>query len=314
MTGSDLAGAARLLARRHQGHRRAQPFLPRRFEDPAACEAELTTAWKAEAASGAVALRGGETVGFLLGVPRSSPMWGPNVWVEAAGQAAEDPEVLRDLYGLAAQQWVDDGRTAHYVVIPAHEPGVLRAWCRLGFGEQQAHGVRSAAPSGWFVPPRLVVRRATPADVPALARLDLELPAHQGRSPVFSAGEVPTLEEAAADWEEDLEDEDLVAFVAERDGAVVGSAVGCPATRSGAHAGLARPDGAALLSFAAVAPAARGMGVGRALGEAVVGWAAERGFTCVATDWRTTNLLSSRAWPALGFEETFLRLHRVVGY
>jgi hypothetical protein len=50
------------------------------------------------------------------------------------------------------------------------------------------------------------------------------------------------------------------------------------------------------------------------LGEAVLGWSAERGFDCVVTDWRVTNLLSSRAWPALGFEETFLRLHRMIGY
>ncbi len=94
----------------------------------------------------------------------------------------------------------------------------------------------------------------------------------------------------------------------------MGSAVGCPVARSGAHAGLARPEHAGLLSFAAVLPAARGLGAGRALGEAVLAWAASQGFDRVATDWRTTNLLSSRAWPALGFEETFLRLHRVVGY
>jgi hypothetical protein len=34
----------------------------------------------------------------------------------------------------------------------------------------------------------------------------------------------------------------------------------------------------------------------------------------VATDWRQTNLLSSRTWAALGFVPTFLRLHRTVGY
>jgi hypothetical protein len=34
----------------------------------------------------------------------------------------------------------------------------------------------------------------------------------------------------------------------------------------------------------------------------------------VVTDWRVTNLLSSRTWPRLGFKESFLRLHRLVGY
>ena len=34
----------------------------------------------------------------------------------------------------------------------------------------------------------------------------------------------------------------------------------------------------------------------------------------VVTDWRAPNLLSSRAWPALGFRPTFLRLHRLLGH
>jgi hypothetical protein len=46
----------------------------------------------------------------------------------------------------------------------------------------------------------------------------------------------------------------------------------------------------------------------------VLAWAGEQGFGSVVTDWRVTNLLSSRAWPALGFEETFLRVHRLVGH
>jgi hypothetical protein len=46
----------------------------------------------------------------------------------------------------------------------------------------------------------------------------------------------------------------------------------------------------------------------------VLEWAAQAGFGCVVTDWRVTNLLSSRTWPALGFAETFLRLHGLIGY
>ena len=80
------------------------------------------------------------------------------------------------------------------------------------------------------------------------------------------------------------------------------------------HKALARPDNAGFLGFATVAPHARGLGAGRALGEAVIGWAADSGFDCLVTDWRATNLLSSRAWPALAFKESFLRLHRLIGY
>ena len=32
----------------------------------------------------------------------------------------------------------------------------------------------------------------------------------------------------------------------------------------------------------------------------------------MVTDWRATNLLSSRFWTARGFRPTFLRLHRLI--
>jgi GNAT superfamily N-acetyltransferase len=95
---------------------------------------------------------------------------------------------------------------------------------------------------------------------------------------------------------------------------VIGSAVGCSLEKSSAHNGLARPDNAGFLGFAAVFPEARGLGAGRALGEAVLQWCADVGYNSVVTDWRVTNLLSSRTWPRLGFEQTFHRLHRLIGY
>jgi GNAT superfamily N-acetyltransferase len=123
-----------------------------------------------------------------------------------------------------------------------------------------------------------------------------------------------SLAEYEAEWDKDFDDPAYTVFVAERDGEVVGSAIATSLETSSMHKTLARPDNAGFLGFAAVAPHARGRGAGRALGEAVIGWAADTGFDCVVTDWRATNLLSSRAWPALGFKESFLRLHRLVGY
>ena len=97
-------------------------------------------------------------------------------------------------------------------------------------------------------------------------------------------------------------------------GVVLGSAIACALLESSLHLGPARADDAAFLGYAAVMPDARGRGIGRALGEAVIGWAADNGYRSVVTDWRTTNLLSSRTWPRLGFRSTFARLHRQVGY
>ena len=78
------------------------------------------------------------------------------------------------------------------------------------------------------------------------------------------------------------------------------------------HKGIVKPDSAGFLAFAAVLPDARGAGVGRALGTTVLDWAAAEGYPTVVTDWRATNLLSSRTWPKLGYRPTFLRLFRAI--
>ena len=97
---------------------------------------------KVRTASGAVAVQGGVIAGFLLGAPKASPVWGPNVWVDSAGHAAAEPELVRDMYGLAAAQWVRESRIAHYVLVPASDEGLLCAWYRLVFCQQQAHALR----------------------------------------------------------------------------------------------------------------------------------------------------------------------------
>jgi GNAT superfamily N-acetyltransferase len=308
----DLGDAARLLAERHREHRGKHALLRADFEDPQLALVEVAAAWEAEGASGAVVVDGGEMAGYLLGAPKGA-VWGPNVWVESAGFAVREPETVRDLYAVAAAKWVEEGRTAQYVVVP-DQGELVDAWFRLGFGAQHAHGIRDVPVRPLPVRDGLTVRRAARADVRVLAELDLVLPHHQALSPVFSAGDVPTLEEAVADWEESVDDPEFATFVAEVNGRVVGSAIGCSLEKSSLHTGLARPDNAGVLGFAAVFPAARGHGVGRALGETVLGWCAEVGYDSVVTDWRVTNLLSSRTWPRLGFEQTFHRVHRLIGY
>ncbi len=310
---ADLPAAATLLAQRHQEHRKRHPLLPAEYEDEQLALVEVTAVWESEHASGAVLIEGDEVTGYLLAAPKSSPVWGPNVWVEAAGHAVREPEHIRDLYAAAASKWVHDGRIAHYVLVP-DDAELVDAWFRLAFGSQHAHAVRPAPDTPLPQQSDLVVRRAAREDVPVLAELDLVLPQHQGLSPVFSAGELPTLEEALTDWEESFDDPDYATFVAEYNGQVIGSSIGCSLEKSSSHSGLARPDNAGFLGFAAVLPSARGLGAGRALGEAVLQWSAETGYTSVVTDWRMTNLLSSRAWPRLGFRQTFHRLHRLIGY
>ena len=123
----DIPAAGALLAARHRAHRLRCPLLSPRYEHDPAAVAEVAAAFALPGASGAVAVQGDSIVGFLLGAPKASPVWGSNVWVDAAGQAAAEPELMRDLYGLAAARWVQESRRAHYVLVPAGDEGLLRA-------------------------------------------------------------------------------------------------------------------------------------------------------------------------------------------
>jgi ribosomal protein S18 acetylase RimI-like enzyme len=293
-TDADLDAAAALLAERHARHRAREPLLPE-----ADARAEVEALWGRDGAVGAIAADG-----FMLATRNDERIWGPNAWVELAGHAARDPELVRDLYAFLYA----DFPPGHFVWVPAGDAALLDAWFRLGFGAQQAFGVleipAAELPDG--------CRRATRDDLEELVALEPVLHAHQAAAPVFSRVPPRAAAEIRKELVEEVDEPTIANFLFERDGRVLGNFTVCPIELSSAHSSLARVPGAALLAFAAVYPEARGTGAGVALTQACFAWAREQGYTTMVTDWRATNLAASRFWPKRGFRETFLRLHRHV--
>ena len=103
---------------------------------------------------------------------------------------------------------------------------------------------------------------------------------------------------------EDLAKDEIGDLVVERDGRIVGAFQLVPVEQSSVHAGLARPDGRR-------APRLGGDRSGRprlgrrprADGGGASPGRASAGYETMVTDWRVTNLLSSRFWPARGFRD-----------
>jgi ribosomal protein S18 acetylase RimI-like enzyme len=297
--------AGDLLAERHRRHREAEPLLGADYD----FTAEVEALWKADHASGAVGSRDGRVVGYLLGIRKDDNRWGANIWVDPAGHAVEEPEDIRDLYAAASTRWFEEGRMRHYVMASASDDPLLDAWHRLSFGHQHAHGISEVRDVPW--PPS--VRTAEEKDIDVLVELSPLLVEHQAQSPVFGIG-LPreTADEIRAEILEDLGNPEIGDLVAEQDGRIVGAFQLASAELSTTHAGLARPERAVLLSWAATRPDVRGSGAGVALTEASFAWAREHGYDPMVTDWRETNLLSSRFWPKRGFRRTFLRLYRSI--
>jgi ribosomal protein S18 acetylase RimI-like enzyme len=296
--------AAALLEERHRRHREAEPLLPAEVD----FRAEVHALLEKEGAAGAFAEKG-----YVLGVPLDEDVWGPNVWVQVAGHAVDEHELVRDLYASAAAEWVESGRTRHYALVPAHDLELIDAWFRLGFGQQQAYGIRALPEQVEVnVPDGFSIRPPNPADVEGLIDVDLALPAHQALSPVFSERSRTSREESRREWEStfaETEEEILIGYAGEKP-------VACwsvvAAERSRHFYGLSLPPNACYLAFAVTLPDARGSGIGVALTEACLARARELGYQSIVTDWRVTNLLASRFWPTRGFRPIFLRLYRSI--
>jgi GNAT superfamily N-acetyltransferase len=276
--------AAALLAERHARHLAAEPLLARDVDFPAQLRGE-----------GLVALRGGEVRAYLLGQKT-----GDDAFVDFAGCAATEPDLLRDLYAALAPQWERD---RHRVYVPASDAGLVDVWFRLAFGLQFTLAVREPV-SGRGVGVRLGRRE----DIDTVVRLEHAFTGHLRDSPSFSGRAHETDEEIRADWADIWEDERFTHLVVERDARVVGHAL----LYRRDLGDLRVPANSVDLALVVVLPEARGTGAGSALVAHALGWAAKRGLDAVTIDWRVVNLLADRFFRARGFRPTFIRLYRHV--
>jgi ribosomal protein S18 acetylase RimI-like enzyme len=303
LTDADPAALAALLGARHDRHRAAEPLLA-----PADAAAEIAHLLGRERLSGAVAVDGGEVVGYLAGELRENRIWGTHAWVARTAYAAADPELMRDLYAAAAPAWIDAGARLHLALVPATREQ-MDPWYRLGFGQMQVEGIRESGAAPRRLPEGLTVRIAVRDDLAAVGEAHGMLVwEHQQGAATFTGLEAPDREAVVADWVETFDEQVETLFVAERDGEFLGSTLYGPAPQA-----IGIPQGAVRLEFAAVLPQARGQGVGRALADASFAWAREAGYGAIVVDWRAPNLLASRFWPARGFRPVFHRMYRMTG-
>jgi len=296
-----LDEAAQLLAARHERHRKAEPLLPEVTD----FRAEIEREWRTEGASGVFATLGDEPAGYVIASPRAYGDSGTWLLIGIAGHAVRgDAELIRDLYATAAEAWTEDGHLRHGVFVPASDRALVDAWFRLTFGASGALAIRETTPEEPFEA-SVEIRRSTPDDLAAAARLEQAMTESMVFSPSFSTSTVPSTDAAEEEWRDTWDDDRFVHFVAERDGKVVG------------HTLLYRrppdlrvPANSIDLAAASTEPEARGSGVGRAMTSHVLAWAHDSGFPVMVIDWRMTNLFASRFWPRRGFRTTFLRLYR----
>jgi len=295
--------ASELLADRLARQRAAEPLLA--LDDPAAALRGLLE----RGHEGAVAVRDAGVEAFVLAEFEDDEDFGRNAWIDAAGSATRDPEVLRDVYGFLAERWVEDGYRRHYAVVPVL-PKNLEPWYRLGFHQMHvAAGIVETRSEPPELPDWVSIREAGIEDLDYIVRIDVLIFEHQRTGPSYGLMDMEAdMEDRRLGWAELLKEEGRRHFVAEMAGRIVGhTGLSIPGQQFGI------PAGSIELESTAVEPDLRVRGIGVALVAHAFAWAHDHGYPVIRTDWRVTNLLASRFWPARGFRPVYLRLHRAIG-
>lgn len=286
-----LPAAAALVAARYASLRQARPNLPARYE---AAEDHLSRLRDlARRAPGAVALRGGQLVGFLGGYLLERFRGRPGVfcpeWAHAAAQG-ESRAVYEALYATLCRVWVADGRVLHGLSLFVDDVAAAEGLRWLGFGLAAADAVRDLTPLA--VPATgLTIARAGPADLAQLAALDGELHRHLQAAPVcLPLDDQVGHDELAAE----LADPAFAFWVAWDGDEAVGFIKFGPATDSACTVII--DPGTSSITGAFTRPELRGRGVGGALLARGLAWARAAGYVRCSVDFEPMNTPAVRFW------------------
>lgn len=312
-----LPQAAAILAARHRREVEIFPELPARFGEAPRAQTALEAEWSRAGAGGVALLdEAGRLVGFMVGHRLVDSFWGRSAWVRYPGMGLApelSAEWYRRLYAELAGPWVEQGYFRHYVFVPAGDPALVDAWLRLGFAYQQAYALMDleAREERPVAPPEGVhIRRAGPADAPALRALAGWIRGHLAQSPGWCPIFPEELEELREGYARMVDDPEASLWVAVRGQEIVGLHAYWPAAAS--ETDMILPDRCVELKVAVTRPGERRKGIDSALFTHCMGELRARGYRFCATDWYILNLLASVHWPKRGFRTVTYRLARQV--
>ncbi|MDX1934534.1 MAG: GNAT family N-acetyltransferase [Capsulimonadales bacterium] len=311
-----LPEAGRLLAERQRRVRRIHSRFPDTFDSEAEATQLVTALHARPGRTGAAAFDGGRMIAFLLAERVTDMLWGRALWMRLPGMAVagEDGEVLRDLYAAVAAPPVLQGCFHHFAVVPVAEAGMVRAFFSLAFGIEQVHGivdlteVSTDPPS---LPPGVTIRQAGSGDREILESLSGTIWEHQVLAPVWGIHLPETQAERRKSYGDMADDQEALVHIAFVDGEPAGLQGYFPPEKEGLPDMLMRENGLELCVGGTKAEF-RGRGIATAMTQTAFHAARVAGCRYILTDWRSTNLLSSRFWPRRGFVPVAYRLARRV--
>lgn len=308
-----LSQAAALLAARHRCDRAALPLLPKRFEDTAVAGRAIEAVCAKPHAAGFAAMEGEHLLAYLIGDVTVDAQRGRAGWVRSPG-CAYDPQagvdIVRDLYAALGERWTAMGVFSHFVLLSVADEALIQAWFSLSFGIEQVHALLNLSQLGQTSSSlsEIELRQAGPGDEAFLAAMSDVIWREQVKAPVWGAMLPEAVAEVEDGWAELADDHDCTTWLAMAEDGPVGVQVYWPADVDEER--MHMPDKTIHLGVAGTRESMRGRGVGTWMTATGLAHAADAGYAICETDWRSTNLFSSRFWPNRGFGPVVYRLVR----
>jgi GNAT superfamily N-acetyltransferase len=298
----DLDEAAALVASEHVAARALRSRLPVAYTDPRHCHVALEELLAAGYVGFVASDDGHRCVGVMCGRTTGSAGFVPTHGLAVDPDLVDSTAVVVGLFGELAPILLRDGAVRFTIDHVDLEP-LGAALNNAGFGRAGVFATQPARPTAAALD--VDVRVGTSDDLDAIAALSQIELAHRSTAPIYAHPQLRTLAEARAEHERLLNDGAIhfLARIDNRDVGLVTVEFTSPVPRL-------CPNAEPYIGPTATHQSVRGQGVGRALVDAVLGWAHGSGHETVSVDFESSNPLSRPFWLGMGFETVGYRVQR----
>lgn len=143
-----LEDASELVASRYKVEREQTTILPKIYEEKRSFLPSLRDLLKR--ASGVAAVKGGELVGFLLGITIpsfKSPQKGAFCpeWAHVAVGPGKR-RIYQLMYEKISSRWIESGCFTHGITVFAHDSETIDTWFWSNFGLETVDAIRDLSP------------------------------------------------------------------------------------------------------------------------------------------------------------------------
>ncbi|MDX8362970.1 GNAT family N-acetyltransferase [Cytobacillus sp. IB215316] len=310
-----LTEAAGLLANRHKRERLKFPALPNQFEKIEAAYKAVEALWRKENSTGIAIFEDNQMIGYLIGNFISTELRSRHIWIDYAGLAISEncnEELFRDLYAQIAGKWIDYGCFDHYVLVPAGNSRLVDAWLKLGFSFEQVHALCDINIQDSEIDnlTDIQIRLAEKEDRQSIIDMADLIVSHQTEAPTWAVDLPENLPKFRKGYGEIIEDKEAKLWLAAKEDHLVGFQGYWEAKESDSN--MMIPENCIELSIAGTKKEVRGLGIGKVLTQRGLSDAKRNGYQFCLSDWRMTNIQSSRFWPSRGFYPIVYRLTRKI--